>query len=138
MENVQPTPATPATPILKDGSKNRPLYSKYSLDLQLVHVVNTHRPKHTHPHTTMYMCFESDSAYHSFVLLRMENNNNNKSVITPKRCLDTCCLCLSAPWLVSDLISAVQEDGQRLLFLQVTVAPGGARVRQASCPHVHP
>lgn len=125
-ECVQPTSVTP---ILKDGSKNRPLYSKHSLDFQLVHVVNTHRPKHTQLCTC---ALNLTLAYHSFVLLRIENNNNNKSVITPKRCFDICFLCLSAQWLVSHLIYAVQEEGQRsrLLFLQVTVARGrgGGRV----------
>lgn len=115
---VQPTLVTP---ILKDGSKNRPLYSKYSLDFQLVHVRNTHRPKHTQCTCALNLTLAS----HSFVLLRIENNNN-KSAITLKRWFDICFLCLSALWLVSHLIYAVQEEGQRsrLLFLQVTVAQG--------------
>lgn len=102
----------PVIPILKDGSKNRRLYIKYSLDVQL-----NSRRKHTptQTHTTMYMCFESDW---SSLVLRIENNNNK--IITPKLPFDICFLCLSAPWWVSHLIYAVQDEGQRshLLFLQ--------------------
>lgn len=119
------------TPILKDGSINTPLYSKYSLDAQLTHVVNTHRPKHTHrarhthtltqTHTHTYVhVLRCAGASHSLILLRIKKTTIIKVSPPQSIVFDVCFLCLSAPWWVSHLICAVQEEGQRsrLLFLQ--------------------
>lgn len=116
-EYVQPTGVTPTT---KDGSKNRPLYSKYSL--YSASSRRKHTPTHTHTQTFVHVL--RVWFHHSSVLLRIQNNNNNKSVIIPKRCFSIYFQCLSSLCLISHLIwlllqpGAVQEEGQRsrLLF----------------------
>lgn len=87
-----------------------------------------HKHTPTQTHTELCTCALSLILAHSFVLLRIENNNN-KSIIIPKPGLNIYFHCLSSPCLISHLIQlplqpgAVQEEGQRsrLLFLQVTV-----------------